>query len=321
MVLFGFATTAGGYLGAALAPSDGEGKAFSSTDAAAVGAHAGATETLRFAVSLTSYPAVPSMPVGLSAEGGVNACDNSKRADARYGIGSWVLQTVAPLVRHATANANEKTNNKMSPVPMVFETRPRKLSAVERKMSTSELRVHELLASLGVADALLQASRDPLDRKTGPLAGLMLETPLAAGLLALAKSIPTTEGSDGIEVSGCVTSDGTAVADVALAVARDAAAICPHGIWLGLRAELLPVLLARYSGGDSRGAGSGGREVRGASGRSRAGLVLKEVVEGMGTGVVPFATRLLPVALKGMTDADEEASLVDVRREHAHVLP
>lgn len=295
-------------------------------------------------------------------------------------VQDWVLQTLAPLLQHPlgreTSRAKTAGVKRSGTIPIVLPGTQRKLSAAELKKPVAEVRAIELSAVLGVADALLlQATRgappQPVDEpgrrgvKGAPqplLASLLLETPLAAGLLRLACSgcapvsaednaaqsssgtaasgrIPpsrrrqrqrNTNGGDGDATEGTalwavhMTADERAVAaataEAALVIAREAAALCPEGLWVGLRAELLPALaagpespsggvggsVACVDGGDGEGGGGGSIGVaRGV----RAGLVLKEVVAGMGIGVVPFAARLLPVALRGMTDANEQVCM------------
>lgn len=215
--------------------------------------------------------------------------------------------------------------------------RTRKLSKSESKMLPAELRAHELSAALGLIDALVKAARNsphpphpPHPHSAvknvvasagvgigvgggrwcssglgpGPLASLLLETPLAAGLLSLACRDPS---------AAAAVAAAAAAGDAALAIAREAAAVCPEGMWVGLRAELLPALLSAGSSSHVDSDGNGGKGGGKGATRSRAegvraGIVLREVVEGMGTRVVPFAARLLPVALRGMTDADEQVT-------------
>lgn len=257
----------------------------------------------------------------------------------------WLRQTLAPLMRYATANVGDsKPAFAVLPAAATAPAaaaRARKLSASERKLSPADLFANEVSAALGLANALVQAAQNPVNGRAGPLEGLLLETTLAAGLVALARSVSAVtdsaeslaQGQQQPDRGGCPPSsveDGgaaasTAEADPAMLIAREAAALYPEGVWLGLRAELLPALAVGSSvrGGGGNGEGSGG----GGGGSSacvsaargvRAGLVLREVVDGMGKGVVPFATRLLPVALRGMTDTNEE--VISVNRRHDFVL-
>lgn len=287
-------------------------------------------------------------------------------------VQDWLLQTLAPLLQHPSGRETRAKTTAYGTIPIVLPGTRRKLSAAERKKSAAEVRAIELSAALGVADALLlQAARgspavDEAGRR-GPEGGpqpllqrLLLETPLAAGLLGLgcSGSAPVraedddpqsssssgttprsgrtppshrrqqrrdTNGGGGGEATApraARTADEGAVvaatAEAALVIAREAAALCPEGLWVGLRAELLPALAAGSGppsgvGGSfanvDGGGGEGGSSVGVARG-IRAGLVLKEVVAGMGTGVVPFAARLLPVALRGMTDANEQVYML-----------
>lgn len=325
---------------------------------------------------------------GGNLEGPVTGLGRGVGSGGGRAVQDWVLQTLAPLLQHPSGReTRKKTVNsaalkRSGDVPIVLPETRRKLSAAELKKSPAEVRATELSAALGVADALLlQASAaggtPPADESgrggqdgKGPrplLARLLLETPLAAGLLALARSdcarvraeqdenpedshgtafqsrTPSSRrrrhhqdqeqrntnggGGGGGDAEGFApraaadTADERAVvaatAEAALGIAREAAALCPEGLWVGLRAELLPALAAAGSGSGSSSGGVGWSVARvdggvgeggggGVAGRVRAGLVLKEVVGGMGTGVVPFAARLLPVALRGMTDANEQ---------------
>lgn len=328
MVLFGLAASAGGYHFVTASTSIGEGEALSAV------AYAGATETLRYAANFAPRPIVLSSSAGSVVEGSAMTFDNNGgkghggsddgggEASRDDGFGGWVLQTLSPLARYAADSANDESSGKLSPatLPGVAEALPaipanevavaapmasrrRKLSVVERKMSAAELHAHELSAALGLVEALVRATQDPIGGRTEHLEALMLETPLIAGLLALAKTIPTSNES---EVSGHASYNDSAAVGAALTIAKDAASICPKGIWLGLRAKVLPAIAAGSSSACGDRVGRGDSEVRSAQERSRASLVLKEIVEGMGTGVVAFAARLLPVALKGMMDADEK---------------
>lgn len=298
----------------------------------------------------------------------------------------WVLQTLSPLLQHPSGT---ETRSKAPAAGVKKSGTRRKLSAAESKKSAAEIQATDLSAALGIADALLlQAARDPPSPINSGghwgsqplLVRLLLDTPLAAGLLALARygcapvsaeddaqhsiesstspQLPPTrkrrqqrrqqrqQQSPGAGGGGGSAGDpplgaaavhaivderavevAAATADAALVLAREAAALSPEGLWLGLRAELLPALAAaagagtrpgdgpgsRAGGGSGGGAsfacadsGSGGGGGVGVAGGARAALVLKEVVGGMGTGVVPFAARLLPVALRGMTDVNEQ---------------
>lgn len=263
-------------------------------------------------------------------------------------MGGWLRQTLAPLMRYATANVGDN-KPAFAVLPAAAATaapaaaaRARKLSASERKLSPADLFANEVSAALGLANALVQAARNPVSGRPGPLEGLLLETTLAAGLVALARSVSAVTDSteslaqgqqqpdrggyppSSVEDGGAAVS--TAEADAAMLIAREAAALYPEGVWLGLRAELLPALAAGSSvgGGGGNGEGSGGGGGGGSSAcvsaarGVRAGLVLREVVDGMGKGVVPFATRLLPVALRGMTDTNEE--VISVHRRHDFVF-
>lgn len=324
MVLFGLAASAGGHHFVTASTSIGEGEGPTSVDAAAAVAYAGATETLRYAVTFAPRPIALSLSAGSVVEGSAITFDNSGGGEASGddGFGGWVLQTLAPLMRYAADSANKKSSGKLSPATLsgVAEALPpipanavavgapvvsrrRKLSAGERKMSAAELHAHELSAALGLVEALVRATQDPVVGRPEHLATLMLETPFVAGLLALAKTIPTSNES---EVSANASYNGIAAVGAALTIAKDAASIFPKGVWLGLRAKVLPAIAAGSSSACGDRVGRGDSEVRSARERSRASLVLREIVEGMGTGVVPFAARLLPVALKGMMDADEE---------------
>ncbi|CAM9816122.1 unnamed protein product, partial [Ectocarpus sp. 12 AP-2014] len=272
-------------------------------------------------------------------------------------VRDWALQTLAPLLRHPSG-MGAQGGNTIGAGTAALHRPQRKLSAAEKKKSADEIRAIDLSAALGVAEALLQAARDRTaaaaaanpDRGARPLLGsLLLETSLAAGLLALARSgrVPVSGEDEGADISaepsrrrislrqrdrsgggagnahdaGTPSVDGgghaaavaAATADAALIIARDAAALFPDGLWGGLRSDLLPALAAGACSGDVGGSGmrggsfgDGGVGGIGVAGDVRAGLVLKEVVGGMGTGVVPYAARLLPVALRGMTDANEE---------------
>ncbi|CAB1096075.1 unnamed protein product [Ectocarpus sp. CCAP 1310/34] len=273
-------------------------------------------------------------------------------------VRDWALQTLAPLLRHPSGMGTQGGNT-IGAGTAALPRPQRKLSAAEKKKSADEIRAIDLSAALGVAEALLQAARDRTaaaaaaaanpDRGERPLLGsLLLETSLAAGLLALARSgVPVSGEDEGADISaepshrrtrlrqhrrsgggagnahdgGTPSVDGgghaaavaAATADAALIIARDAAALFPDGLWEGLRSDLLPALAAGACSGDVGGSGmrggsfgDGGVGGIGVAGDVRAGLVLKEVVGGMGTGVVPYAARLLPVALRGMTDANEE---------------
>lgn len=328
MVLFGLAASAGGYHFVAASTSIGESEALSAV------AYAGATETLRYAANFAPRPIGLSSSAGSVVEesamtfnnndgrghGGSDGGGGEVRRD--YGFGSWVLQTLAPLARYAADSANDESSGKLSPatLPGVAEALPaipaneisvaarmasrrRKLSVGERKMSAAELHAHELSAALGLVEALVRATQDPVGGHTEHLEALMLEMPLIAGLLALAKTIPN---SNEREVSAHASYNDSAAVGAALAIAKDVASICPKEIWLGLRAMVLPAIAAGSLSACGDRMGRGDSEVRSAQERSRASLVLREVVEGMGTGVVPFAARLLPVALKGMMDTDEK---------------
>ncbi|CAM9732253.1 unnamed protein product, partial [Scytosiphon promiscuus] len=302
--------------------------------AAADVARDGATETLRHAVALASSSPSSSAQARRTAVTPAPSAAPRLASVAGSPVGDWARRTLAPLLQHPSFTPTSKTGNAAEAAAAVPARR--KLSAAECKKSPAEIRATELSAALGVTDALLQAARDPpvadgdrqraaVARSQRPLlASLLLDTPLAAGLVALACSgrVPVTSvgGNMDTEVSieGRRSSARSrpllaATADAALAITRDAAAIFPRGLWVGIRAELLPALAAGpvSSSGDS---GADGNEVAfgggifgvGVTGGVRVGLVLKEVVSGMGTGVVPFAARLLPVALRGMTDANEE---------------
>ena len=341
---------------------------------------------------------------GAAAGSGGRAGSEGGRA-----VQEWVLQTLAPLLQHPSGRETRKKNSSTAKrpgcIPIALPETRRKLSAAELKKSPAEVRTIELSAALGVADALLllvqtdaPANPPPVrgagrrgQEGKGPqplLARLLLETPLAAGLLALACSgraparaeqDETTQGSCGTataspsrtppsrrrrprhhheqrnknggggdaegiapQTAAAATAAATAAdtadkgevaattADAALAIAREAAALCPEGLWVGLRAELLPALAGGSGSGSGSGPGSGSRSGgggnaahvdggvgkggggvgAGVAGGVRAALVLKEVVGGMGTGVVPFAARLLPVALRGMTDGNEQVKTV-----------
>lgn len=358
----------------------------------------GASETLRRAIALASASssAVPSAKPCLSAAGTCSSGSGSDSSSGGGrdgegeraggpgrgpggGVGSgdgravqdWVLQTLAPLLQHPSGR-EKRVKAAPGTTPIVLPETRRKPRAEDLEKSPAEVRAIELSAALGVADALLlQAARSttpPADEpnrrgqgREGPqplLARLLLETPLAAGLLALACSgcappvragaaetpqssrgaaarsrIPPSrrhrrrqqqQNGGGDEAEGtnapqaaALTADERAVAaataEAALAIAREGAAVCPEGLWVGLRAELLPALAA--GSGSASGVGGvgggvpcfdGGDGGGGVASDVRTGLVLKEVVAGMGTRVVPFAARLLPVALRGMTDAREE---------------
>lgn len=246
------------------------------------------------------------------------------------GVGAWAQQTLAPLLMGGGGLANgtgmvkagDGDHAKDSAVVGMTEertglattpARSRKLSAAERSMSPPEIRARELSAALAVADALLQAARSPVDGRAGPLSGLLLETPLAAGLLALARSASaaglTADEELQQRVEG-VSAAAAAAADSALIIAREAAATCPDGMWTGLRAEIFPALAKGPVGHGGSSSSRDGVLSNGVGGEKAGGvrtaLVFREVIDGMGTGVVPFAARLLPVALRGMTDANEE---------------
>lgn len=253
-------------------------------------------------------------------------------------MAGWLQQTLAPLMRYAAANVGNSrpafAGPATAPEPAAA-ARARKLSASERKLSPADLFANEVSAALGLANALVQAARNPVNGRTGPLEGLLLETTLAAGLMALARSVSAgTDSAESLARSQQQSEDAgyppssmedggtaasTAEADAAMLIVREAAALYPEGVWLGLRADLLPVLAAGLpvgGGGGSGessvgGGGSGSSACISAARGVRAGLVLREVVDGMGKGVVPFATRLLPVALRGMTDTNEEVISVN----------
>lgn len=312
MVLFGLAALAGKQATRTASLGDEESVAVAET------ARAGALETLSHAVAL-----VP-------PSSGAKPCGSGDCGGGRGTVGNWAQQTLAPLLRECAGKLHQEEEDvgdegeeavEESVVALGRPATARKLSASERKMPEVELRAHELSAALGVADALLHAARKPVDGRAGPLADLLLETPLAAGLLARARLVsalvPVADSAVSAEFSdegqhyqkaGQGESDGptslkadsdaaasAVTADAALRIVREASALCPEGVWMGLRAELLPALAAGSSGGGSSAAGA-----------VRAALVLREVVDGMGTRVVPFAARLLPVALRGMTDANEQ---------------
>ncbi|CAM9115468.1 unnamed protein product [Laminaria digitata] len=364
MVLSGLAALAGKQSSGAAGPLSDE-----ASSAAAV-ARSGATETLRHAVVLAPRGITRALALETSSSSAVDTlagsdCGGSGCSDGpgeedgfpeynRDGrrdtlamraeaMGEWLHQTLTPLTRCATAtNVGDRKKPFAGSAAATAlaapaaPTRARKLSASERKLSPADLSTNEVSAALGLANALVQAARNPVSGgEAGPLEGLLLETTLAAGLVALARSVsPGTESaenslaqsqqqSDHGRCPPFVVEDGggaaasTAEADAAMFIVREAAALYPEGVWLGLRAELLPALAAGSSsvggGGGSGedsgggGGGSGGGSVCVSAARGvRAGLVLKEVVDGMGKGVVPFATRLLPVALRGMTDTNEE---------------
>lgn len=346
----------------------------------------GATEALRHAIALTpasasasaacrAVEAPPASPrtaprlsarPSLSASGGCSGGGGGGGSGDGRAVQDWVLQTLAPLLQHPSG-WETRANAASGTIPIVLPGTRRRRSAAELNKSAAEVRAIELSAALGVADALLlQAARGtpPLDGagRRGPeepqplLARLLLQTPLAAGLLALACSgrAPVDAGDDPLHSSRRTTTTrgktppsrgqqqpntngggekagdaeraaaaaAVATAEAALVVAREAAALCPSGLWAGLRAELLPALAAGGSGSHSVVVGRGSALVDGGDdevggvgvGRGvRAGLVLKEMVAGMGTGVVPFAARLLPVALRGMTDTNEQVIQVGVR--------
>ena len=257
-------------------------------------------------------------------------------------MGRWLQQTLTPLMRYATANVGDSKPDVAGSAAATAPAaaRARKLSASERKLSPADLFANEVSAALGLVNALIRAARSPVSGRTGPLEGLLLETTLAAGLVALARSVSAgTDSAESlarsqqqsdhggrppyrVEDGGAATS--TEEAHAAMLIAREAAALYPEGMWLGLRAELLPALAAGSSvdgdGGNGRGSGDGGGSTGVSAARGvRAGLVLREMVDGMGKGVVPFATRLLPVVLRGMTDTNEEViSVNDTVKEYHH---
>lgn len=248
------------------------------------------------------------------------------------------------VVRNVTANpssvvAAANANPSASAVKNAGDATTRSITSATTSAANIDngaTATRELWVALTVADALVQAARYPDaedsdtasvdgavagDAPRGPLSAVLFGTPLAAGLLALARS-PTLADADAdaehstvtpaVDVKretlattpdGMVTGDGPA--DAALVIVKEAAALCPEGVWTGLRAELLPALTA--VGGVSDGDGGGGGQEGGGE-RRRGAQMLRDVVNGMGTGVVPFAARLLPVALRGMTDADDEVS-------------
>lgn len=300
--------------------------------------------------------------LAVSSSGGASGCGDGPReehvltgddsdkkrevlARRRGAMGGWLEQTLDPLVRYAaTANVggSKPVFAASAAAAPPAAVRTRKLSASERKLSPAELMANEISAALGVTSALVQAARNPVGGQAGPLKSLLLETTLAAGLVALARFVVADtdsaesqiisrtqqqSGHDGhppsIVEGGGAAAASQAQADAALLIAKEMAALYPEGLWLGLRAELLPALAAGLSvagsggSGEGSGGGSGGGDGGGGGGGSvcisavggvRPGLVLREVVDGMGKGVVPFATRLLPVALRGMTDTNEEVN-------------
>lgn len=204
----------------------------------------------------------------------------------------------------------------------------------------------DLWAALAVANALVQASRHSVSAATAAaaaaggnspsmslLSAFLLETPMASGLLALSRrpvthsvtaAATSTADGDNIADSGGVGGDSSSLidlsSDAAVAVIKEAAGLCPEGVWAGLRADVLPALTGSCSFivpsnaiVDMMDAGSGDHDVaRNSVLRKQewelrwGGRMLREMVDGMGVGVVPFAARLLPVALKGMTHADDE---------------
>lgn len=329
-------------LGKPLHPSDMSTP--SSLDVAAGGkAHGGgAAEALRHAILLAPV-------AGSSRVAGGSNRDSSKGIVAREvgaeggavpggaGIGDWARQTLAPLLSRSVAAEENSSDQKQSKVRSARDKEPKSSGAPPDAASAAAASAtrtsRDLWAALAVAAALVQAARFPAGTAEGIdsvashcsshgprslLSAFLLETPLASGLLALARRSPLPaagHASDDSSIDDATRSRGAPpvnimvddVADAAVAIAKETARLCPMGVWSGLRAELLPALTGSCPPPTENSAGD---RVNTASGRAggggRGALVLREVVDGMGTGVVPFASRLLPVALRGMTDADEE---------------
>lgn len=316
------------------------------------------------------------------------------------GLGDWVHQTLAPILSLSTSARSADHENGVKakrchdsgsrgtaanealpppppqPLPVAAGSvgsgtpaSPRAKTATTVAEAAAAARgSRDLWAALAVANALVQAARQPAAPATsGASDGLrsrsllptfLLETSLASGLLALtrgplfhlgtlhqsesgnddpniarpnsaatAAATTTSASSDRVAYSGSVNVGGCAsmgaLSSAAMAIVKDAAGLCPEGMWTGLRVEVLPALAGspcffgksddvvgdvvdatsdvRETDGGARGWGRGhGHELRWGA------RVLREAVDGMGTGVVPFASRLLPVALRGMTHADEE---------------
>lgn len=286
--------------------------------------------------------------------GGAAAAGMGKRADARTGssfpdIHGWVRQTLAPLLLLAAptrpadgdeedGEVKEKGQRGSATGEPAVSTIPTAAMAAEATLQGSR----DLWAALAVANALVQAARHPASAAAATggssssmslLSAFLLETPLASGLLALSRwplfrsvaaaAATTTADGDSFADSGGGGAWSSSIdpsSDAAMVVVKEAARLCPEGVWAGLRADVLPALTGSCSfivagdavvdmvdagSGDLEAAGNGGLGAQGRELRWGA-RVLREMVDGMGTGVVPFAARLLPVALRGMTHADDE---------------
>ncbi|CAM9501831.1 unnamed protein product, partial [Ectocarpus sp. 8 AP-2014] len=134
-------------------------------------------------------------------------------------VRDWALQTLAPLLRHPSGMGTQGGNTIIEAGTTALPRPQRKLSAAEKKKSTAEIRAIDLSAALGVAEALLQAARDRTAAAAAanphwgarPLLGsLLLETSLAAGLLALARSgrVPVSGEDEGADISAEPTRRG-----------------------------------------------------------------------------------------------------------------
>lgn len=291
-------------------------------------AHDGAFEALRHVVLLsTLFPSRESGEGdGCFEKASVPMCriDVGGVGPARVGAkaaGDWVQQTLAPLLSYRYNDDGNAKSDGLGAGATVG-------AACGAGIPPRDPR--QVWASLAVADAIVRAAQDASSGGEEVISALALQAPLISGLLALARrpasdflylaraaaaEAPASLGSQGEIEQGSNTAaralagddeeeNCSDLADAAMSLAKSAAALCPKVIWDGIREEVLPILKGTRSGNDTAARNVGITKVN--FERQRAALVLRDMVDGMGTGVVPFATRLLPVALKGMMDSHKE---------------